>query len=338
MPSSRRIGALLVACALAAAVAPAAARASTVDYPDFSSVAGLTLGGSAARAGSVLRLTGVDTAAQQLGSAFSTTAFDPARQLHTSFTFLPHGGELQRAHLDFRWERGPASLSVSIGRDAPWDPHFQVYVLLNHASGEQEGFFKGTLLDWDFGQPLELSVDWWPASRTLQVSDAWRVPVVTVALDVAGALGGPARPGFQSLFMAADQDLLAWHADDAANDRSTVALSVTPEPSGTGEPVTLRAIVADADDPAATPTGTVRFYDGAAPLGDPVGLDAHGGATLTQALPAVGAHQLRASYRSSGARFSDGGALAPHQVRADPTATTGSRRSPPSRGWAIRSR
>jgi hypothetical protein len=69
---------LLVLGALVSSVAPRAALARTVvDYPDFSSVAGLTLDGSAAKAGNVLRLTGVDTGAYGFGSAFSTAAFDP---------------------------------------------------------------------------------------------------------------------------------------------------------------------------------------------------------------------------------------------------------------------
>ncbi|MBC8002439.1 MAG: hypothetical protein H7X97_07610 [Opitutaceae bacterium] len=49
----------------------ATAAASTINYVDFSSVSGLTLNGSTAQAGNVLRLTPANTG--QSGSAFSTT-------------------------------------------------------------------------------------------------------------------------------------------------------------------------------------------------------------------------------------------------------------------------
>jgi hypothetical protein len=234
---------------------------------------------------------------------------------------VPHGGELGRAQFAFIWQRGQASLWVTVGKDLPWDANFQVYVLLNHASSQQEGFFKAPLVDWRFGEPLRLFVDFWPDSRTLQVADAFRVPLLTLPLDVAGALGGPAQPGLFGPYMAADHDVLSWQADDDRRDRTTVSMSVTPATSGADDPVTVRATVDDPDVPGATPTGTVQVYDDTTPLGAPVKLDASGAATITMPIHAAGAHRLRATYRSDSVAFSDGGAMTMHDVRADETET-----------------
>ena len=245
MPS--RLGAaLLAAAALLASTGSAAARTS-FDYPDFLSVSGLTVSGSAAQVGDVLRLTGVDTGAQGYGSAFSNTSFDPSRQFHTTYTVLPHGGELSRAYLSFRWERGDAGLWVLALIEPPGSSTPEVLVLLNRASGQQEGFFRAPIPEWRFGQQLRLFVDWWPQTRTLQVSDAFRVPLLTLPLDVAGGLGGLARPGMFASFEAADQDVLTWRADDDRRDRTVVAVTTSPESSGSDEPVDVRANVEDAD-------------------------------------------------------------------------------------------
>lgn len=75
-------------------LATQAGAAIVVDYPDFSSVAGLTLNGNAAQAGSVLRVTPAING--QSGSAFSTSTVSLASgasfSTHFQFRFTSPGG------------------------------------------------------------------------------------------------------------------------------------------------------------------------------------------------------------------------------------------------------
>jgi hypothetical protein len=61
------------------------ALAATISYPDFSSIAGLTLNGNAAQVGNVLRVTPATTS--QAGSAFSTSAVSLASNVSFSTAF-----------------------------------------------------------------------------------------------------------------------------------------------------------------------------------------------------------------------------------------------------------
>ncbi len=78
---------VLLAAALVTSIA-SAANATTINYSDFSSVAGLTLNGDAAQAGSVLRV--VPSADTQAGTAYSSTAvpLNASTSFSTSFEFL----------------------------------------------------------------------------------------------------------------------------------------------------------------------------------------------------------------------------------------------------------
>lgn len=84
---------LIGAAALALATGVAGA-AVVINYPDFSTVAGLTLNGAAAQAGNVLRVT--PAVGGQAGSAFSTTAVSLAANASFStffqFRFTSAGG------------------------------------------------------------------------------------------------------------------------------------------------------------------------------------------------------------------------------------------------------
>jgi len=83
--------------ALAVAIASLASQANAtivINYPDFSSVAGLTINGNAAQAGNVLRVTPADFG--QSGSAFSTTTVSLASgasfSTYFQFRFTSPGG------------------------------------------------------------------------------------------------------------------------------------------------------------------------------------------------------------------------------------------------------
>jgi Legume lectin domain/PEP-CTERM motif len=80
--------------AAAAALATQAGAALVINYPDFSSVAGLTINGNAAQVGSVLRITPANFS--QAGSAFSTNTVSLASgasfSTYFQFRFTSAGG------------------------------------------------------------------------------------------------------------------------------------------------------------------------------------------------------------------------------------------------------
>jgi hypothetical protein len=141
-------------------------------------------------------------------------------------------------------------------------------------------------------------------------------PLATVALDAVG------RAALTAALPIGDHAITAVYNGDAnfsANISNTVAETVTPTPpapTGTtvdlatssasaqdGQTVTLTATVAAAEG-SGTPSGTVTFLDGPAPLAV-VPLDAAGRAVLRTALP-VGDHAISAIY-SGDARFAPSG-------------------------------
>ena len=85
---------------------------------------------------------------------------------------------------------------------------------------------------------------------------------------------------------------LTLRVDPAA---TTTALTASPSPAVSGEPVALRATVAVVAPGTGTPAGQITFTEGATVLGT-AALDAAGTATLTTAALAVGTHDLVASF------------------------------------------
>jgi hypothetical protein len=78
---------------------------------------------------------------------------------------------------------------------------------------------------------------------------------------------------------------------------TTTVLTTTPNPSVTGQTVTLTATVSPVAPGGGIPTGTVTFFDGLAPIGTaPV---VGGVATLTKSNFTTGVHTLTASYSGS---------------------------------------
>jgi hypothetical protein len=76
---------------------------------------------------------------------------------------------------------------------------------------------------------------------------------------------------------------------------STTALSVSPTSATTGESVTLTATVTGPSGNSTVPTGTVSFYDGAAPLGTGT-LDPSGKATFSTSSLGASTHSLTVVY------------------------------------------
>jgi len=83
-------------------------------------------------------------------------------------------------------------------------------------------------------------------------------------------------------------------------------LNVVPTTSAFGQPVTLSATVAVTGNGAGTPTGTVKFFDGATALNAGTLVNLSGKATFVTATPlSIGTHNLSAQYSGS-ANFAAG--------------------------------
>jgi hypothetical protein len=79
----------------------------------------------------------------------------------------------------------------------------------------------------------------------------------------------------------------------------TVTLASSPNPSPSGQPVTMTATVALSTAPVASPTGTVTFFDGTTALGT-APLSAAGQATFNTTTLTLGSHSLKAVYNGDG--------------------------------------
>ncbi|NLD75810.1 MAG: Ig-like domain repeat protein [Acidimicrobiales bacterium] len=78
--------------------------------------------------------------------------------------------------------------------------------------------------------------------------------------------------------------------------RAALVISSGPNPSVTGQPVTLSATAAAIAPAPGTPSGEVQFMADGAPLGVPVALDPAGQASLTTDELAVGVRSISATY------------------------------------------
>src|SRR5437773_1514761 len=83
------------------------------------------------------------------------------------------------------------------------------------------------------------------------------------------------------------------------NAETATTLTATPNPSRFGQAVTLTATVALVVPATGTPTGSVRFMDGAATIGTAT-LGANGSASIVVSTLATGSHSLTAAYGGSG--------------------------------------
>src|SRR5207302_9183329 len=78
---------------------------------------------------------------------------------------------------------------------------------------------------------------------------------------------------------------------------TSTSLTSTPNPSATGQAVTLTATVSPVPPAAGVPTGTVTFRDGANSLGTVTLVN--GSASLTISTLALGSHSLTSVYSGS---------------------------------------
>ena len=123
------------------------------------------------------------------------------------------------------------------------------------------------------------------------VNGSASLPVSTLALgshSLASIYSGSAN------FLASTSPTVT----QTVSARTTTSLASTPNPSVTGQAVTLSATVSPVAPATGVPTGTVTFKDGATVLGTAALVN--GSASLSATTLAVGAHSLTATYNGAG--------------------------------------
>jgi len=271
--------ALLAAVALGAA-SPAGAGQGSIDYPDFSSVAGLTVNGDAAQSGNALRL--AESSLFQDGSAWAQTPLDTTKSFESRFTAMAHDGSSAPADgMTFTVQSsGLAALggnggSHGYGGIPPVWPSVAVDVSLypQFLFGKNEqiaiaanGNLKtplatGTSSTRLYGQPFWVWVDYDAGAHVLQVFLAQSAtkpaaPLVSAPVDLAGTVGSSGYAGFTAStgIGRADFDLLSWTLEGSLTGDTTpptVTCSSSPAvlwpPNNKLVPVTTTVNVADLD-------------------------------------------------------------------------------------------
>src|SRR5262245_24473849 len=211
--------ALLVAVAVVA-VSPAGAGSGSINYPDFSSVAGLTLNEDAAQAGSSLRL--VPNLLFQDGSPWAEPPVDTTKPFEPRFSAVAYDGSSAPADgMTFAVQSsglsalggnggnhgygGTSAVSPSVAVDVSLYPQFlfgkneQVSIAVN-------GNLKAPLATATssarlYGHPFWVWVDYDAGAHVLQVFLAQSAtkpaaPLVSAPVDLTAAVGSSAYAGF----------------------------------------------------------------------------------------------------------------------------------------------
>jgi hypothetical protein len=278
------------------ALGTAAAASANVNYPDFTSSAGLALNGSAALSTKVLRLTeGND----QSGSAFTdAAALDPARSFSTEFVASIHDGNNPPADgmalVIQRDPRGAAALGATGGYLGYGDgagpsaitPSLEIELDTFDNSGdgfqEVDGNHVAIHVNGDPSMPVipgvspgftlygtaetHVWVDYKAGAHKLDVyvddvATKPAAPVLSHTINLESLLGGPARAGFTAGTASLDEihDVLSWSLKETLRT-SSASVVCAPSPVDPGGASTCTATVADVDvGDKVAPTGTVTF-------------------------------------------------------------------------------
>jgi hypothetical protein len=287
---------LLVAAALLGETARAGS--PTISYPDFSSTAGLQLNGFAGQSGSALRL--APSKAFEAGSAWAEQQVSTTQSFESQFQVEVHGADygfpadgmtfaLQSQGLSALGDTGGAhgyagspSVSPSVGVDISLFPQLvllqneQFSIVENGSLTPIASAPSSVLL---FGQPFTVWVDYDATAHSLQVfvsqdSTKPSTPLVAANVDLAGALGPTAYPGFTAATGALDTnfDVLDWTFQGSGSGDSTpptVTCSAAPAvlwpPNNKLVPVTTQVSVSDSDSgPAGFTLLSVTSNEGSA--------------------------------------------------------------------------
>jgi hypothetical protein len=246
--------AALVASSLLAA-ASASAGSTAIDYPDFSSLAGLTLNGNAAQSGSALSLA-ANTPLQH-GSVWAQTSIDTSKSFESRFRAEAHDGSLPPADgMTFTLQSqglsalgdtggahgyaGPGAIAPSVAVDVSLFPQI-LNGLTEQFSIVQNGSLVAPLSKAASpallcGQPFWAWVDYDAKRHSLQVFVSQTAaqpaaPLVSATVDLAATVGATAYAGFTAGTggLDANFDLLGWTVE-ASGDTTppTVSCSATP--------------------------------------------------------------------------------------------------------------
>jgi uncharacterized repeat protein (TIGR01451 family) len=244
--------AVLVLTVLAAALPGRSAHAAsaTISFPDFSDVSRLTLNGSAAQAGSVLRL--VPPAQSQRGSAYLTTPV-PVTSFQSRFQIHLHSFYLSASDgMTFVLQGARPTALGNGGGDLgyrPIAPSVAVYLDFFSGCGQRigvvtngssiDGCAGGTAAPFDlYDSPVTVWVTYDALSTTLQVYIAPSdmkpaMPVLTRTVNIRSIVGPAAYVGFTAAtglrYMA--HDVLNWEYTYVAPPEMTLTAAIKPAPT-----------------------------------------------------------------------------------------------------------
>ncbi|PYN95200.1 MAG: hypothetical protein DMD89_20015, partial [Candidatus Rokuibacteriota bacterium] len=139
---------------------------------------------------------------------------------------------------------------------------------------------------------------------------------LSISTLAVGSHSLTATYGGSASFLASTSAVVTQVVNAPPAAATTTSLTSTPNPSTTGQAVTLSATVTSA---AGVPTGTVTFRDGATVLGTATLVN--GSASLSISTLAVGTHPLTAAYGGS-ATFAASTSATVNQVVNNPAAGT----------------
>jgi hypothetical protein len=277
---SRLAGAAAVATLVAVSlVAAAGANASpTINYPDFSSLAGLSLNGDFAQVGSALRLT--TNVPLRHGSVWAQAPVDTTQSFESRFEAFVHDGTtppadgmtfaLQSHGLSALGDNGGAHGYAGVGAIKPSVAvDVSLYPQSNNGQNEKFSIVTGGSLfsplagalspSLLYGQPFWAWVDYDAKAHSLQVFVGQTAtkpasPLVSAAVDLAGTVGPSAFAGFTAGTggLSADFDLLSWTVEGTSDTTPlTVTCAATPStlwpPNNKLVPVATTVTVGDSD-------------------------------------------------------------------------------------------
>jgi hypothetical protein len=255
--TTRAAGLGALAALVASSVVVSTARAAaTISYPDFSSVAGLTLNGDATQVNSALRL--VPNAQLQQGSVWSQTQVDTTKSFESRFQAYAHDGSVPPADgMTFTLQAsglsalggtggahgyaGTGAISPSVAVDVSLFPE------IKDGGNEQFAIVSGGSLAAPlakatssarlYGQPFSVWVDYDANAHTLRVfvdqsQTKPATPLLSAAVDLAKTVGPSAYAGFTAGTgsLDADFDLLGWTVE-SLGDTTPPVVACTASPA-----------------------------------------------------------------------------------------------------------
>jgi hypothetical protein len=268
-------GAVVLVLVATSVAASQGASAPTISYPDFSSIAGLTLNGDAAQTGNALRLT--PNASGKRGSAWSQTTIDTSQSFESSFRAFEHAGTAPPADgMTFTLQSAGVTALGANGGDHGYggiSPSIAVDVSLFPADmnglDEQVSILKNgdtfhpvaqatspTLL---YGSPSSVWVDYDAKGHNLSVfvspgTTKPAAPLLSTPVDLSATVGPAPYAGFTAGtgVLDADFDVLSWQVQGISDTTPpTVTCSASPNvlwpPNGKLVAVSTTVGVTDSD-------------------------------------------------------------------------------------------